>query len=133
MKHDGAVVGFRGCCAVLTRFCQGAVVVLGVKIQACNNCKYIISLCMTITIQLYLYYVKLRNSITSTLVHNKTVQNIGMYPESPLDGIPTGRNPHWTESPPNFMQWGFRALVPGIPTGRNPHSSAHIAFTCAVI
>ena len=75
MKHDGAVVGCRGCCAVLTRFCQGAVVVLGVKIQACNNCKYIISLCMTITIQLYLYYVKLRNSITSTLVHNKTVQN----------------------------------------------------------
>ena len=51
-----------------------------------------------------------------------------MYPESPLDGIPTGRNPHWTESPPNFMQWGFRTLVPGIPTGRNPHSSAHIAF-----
>ena len=52
-----------------------------------------------------------------------------MYPESPLDGIPTGRNPHWTESPPNLLQWGFRTLVPGIPTERNPHSSAHIAFT----
>ena len=24
------------------------------------------------------------------------------HPESPLDGIPTGRNPHWTESPPEF-------------------------------
>ena len=37
------------------------------------------------------------------------VQNIsGMYPESPLDGIPTGRNPHWMEFPPNFLQWGFR-------------------------
>ena len=84
---------------------------------------------------------------TAYLVGNGEV--LGMYPESPLDGIPTGRNPHWTESPldgiptgrkphwtespPNFMQWGFRALVPGIPTGRNPHSSAHIAFTCAVI
>ena len=53
---------------------------------------------------------------------------LGMYPESPLDGIPTGRNPHWTESPPNFLQWGFRTLVSGIPTERNPHSSAHIAF-----
>ena len=25
------------------------------------------------------------------------------HPESPLDGIPTGRNPHWTESPPEFQ------------------------------
>ena len=24
---------------------------------------------------------------------------LGMYPDSPLDGNPTGRNPHWTESP----------------------------------
>ena len=27
-------------------------------------------------------------------------------------GIPTGRNPHWTESP-----------LDGIPTGRNPHQN----------
>ena len=40
----------------------------------------------------------------------------GMYPESPLDRIPTGRNPHWTESPPEIHAVGIPFLG-----ARNPH------------
>ena len=40
----------------------------------------------------------------------------GMYPESPLDRIPTGRNPHWTKSPPEFHE----VMIPFLGA-RNPH------------
>ena len=56
------------------------------------------------------------------------------HPESPLDGIPTGQNSHWTESPPEF-----HVGISGTEE-RNPHQtfihadwitcSYYLRYTC---
>ena len=57
-----------------------------------------------------------------------------MYLESPLDRIPTGRNPHWTESPPEF-----HAVVILLLGARNPHWTespqlgSHRVYLCTLM
>ena len=59
---------------------------------------------------------------------------VSMYPESPLNGIPTGRNPHRTESSPEF-----NAVVIPFLGARNPHWTespplgSHRVYLCTLV